>query len=271
MTPTTPLKPVNMKPKSAIKQTSTSGSSGFTLTEVLVVILIIMVLAAVLVPTLNSMRNRASAAGCASNMRQCAAMAIMFTTEQSGRLPRLHVYNGQMGQLGKTALPVAERIVNNGHANFWPDLLTTYAEGSSIFSCPMLTQSAVKGPGGGMSNRIPLGIGINYNRMADNSGQDDGTGYNWPRITSVPDPSRIVWFADSGGDVKGPWKERVEVPGTGSCFFRGHTDDGVGVMPRHGGKINVAFVDGHVSMVNPSEIDWGSRTPSGSYVGYGSF
>lgn len=260
-----------MKSKTSIRQAFVHSSAGFTLTEVLIVIVIIIVLAAILVPTVNTMRNRASAAGCSSNMRQCAAMAIMFTTEQSGRLPRLHVYNGQMGDIGKTALPVAERIVNNGHANFWPDMLTTYADGASMFSCPKLTKSAVNGPGGGVSNRIPLGIGINYNRMADNSGQDDGTGYNWPRIMSVPDPSRMVWFTDSAGDVTGPWKNRVEVPGTGSCFFRGHTNDGQGVMPRHGGKINVAFVDGHVSMVNPSEIDWGSRNPSGSYVGYCDF
>jgi prepilin-type processing-associated H-X9-DG protein len=42
-------------------------------------------------------------------------------------------------------------------------------------------------------------------------------------------------------------------------------------MPRHGGKINVAFVDGHVALVNPSEIDWGSRDTSRSYVGFGHF
>ena len=257
--------------KTRTSQASIPRSAGFTLTEVLVVIVIIAVLAAVLVPTVTSMKDRASAAGCASNMRQCTAMAIMFTTEQGGRLPRLHVYNGQMNQIGKTALPVEERIVNNGPANFWPDQLTTYAEGASMFCCPKLTKSAVKGPGGGVSKRIPLGIGINYYRLADNTGKDDGIGYNWPMLMNVPEPSRIVWFADAAGDVKGSWKDRVEVPGTGSCFFRGATNDGQGVMPRHGGKINVAFVDGHVALVNPSEIDWGSRDTGKSYVGFGHF
>ncbi len=246
---------------------------GFTLVELLVVIAIIAVLAAVLVPTISRMKDSASAAGCASNMRQCVAMATMFTAEQNGRLPRLHVYNAQLtSEFGKTPLPAAERIVNNASANFWPDLLTTYADGASMFSCPKLTKSAVNGPGGGKSNRLALGIGINWPSMAPNNGEAaGGTGYSWTRISSVPEPNRVVWFTDAGGEVTGPWKDRVDVQGTGACFIRGNDNEGRCVMPRHGGKINVAFADGHIALVYPSEIDWGSRNPGGTYVGYTQF
>lgn len=245
---------------------------GFTLVEILTVILIILVLAAVLVPTISKMKDRASASGCASNMRQCVVLANMFTAERNGYLPRLHVYNAQLPQFGKTPLPAEERIVNNKSANFWPDQLTTYAEGASMFSCPKLSKPAINGPGGSQSSRCPLGIGINYASMAPNNGEaQGGTGYSWTRLSSVPDPSRVVWFADAEGEVRGPWNDRVAVEGTGSCFFRGNTNDGQCVMPRHGGKINVAYVDGHVSMVNPSEIDWGARDTGGSYVGYTQF
>ena len=265
-----PVEPVTMKSNTQI-QSSTQGSRGFTLTELLIVILIILVLAAILIPSINIMRDRAAAAGCASNMRQCAALATMFTQEQNGRMPRLHVYGADLHQIGKEALPAAERIVNNEHATFWPDLLTTYEEGATMFSCPKLKKPAVNGPGGGFSDRVPLGIGINYYCMASNLVDPSSGKYDWPLFMKVPDPSRIVWFADAAGDVTGPWKDRVDTPGSGSCFFRGHTDDGMGVMPRHGGKINAAFVDGHVKMVSPSEIDWGSRDPSGNYVGFGHF
>jgi prepilin-type processing-associated H-X9-DG protein/prepilin-type N-terminal cleavage/methylation domain-containing protein len=246
---------------------------GFSLVEILVVILIILVLAAVLVPTIYRMRDRASASGCASNMRQCVVMANMFTAEQNGRLPRLHVYNAQMGsEFGKTPLPVNERIVNNASANFWPDLLTTYAEAGTIFSCPKLKISATSGSGGGKSNRIPLGIGINWPSMAPNNGEaQGGTGYSWTRLSAVPDPSRVVWFADAAGENSGPWKDRLDRPATGSCFFRGNTNNGQCVMPRHGGKINVGYVDGHVALVYPTEIDWGERDTTRSYLGYTKF
>lgn len=248
-------------------------NNGFSLVELLVVILIILVLAAVLVPTISRMRDRASASGCSSNMRQCVAMATMFTAENNGRLPRLHVYNQQMiSEFRREPLPVEERIINNKSANFWPDLLTTYAEGASMFSCPKLTKTAVNGPGGGSSTRLPLGIGINYGPLAPNSGEaQGGTGYSWGRIAAVPNPSRLIWFADAAGELSGPWEDRVEVPGTGSCFFRGGTPDGKCVMPRHGGKINVAFVDGSVSLVNPAEINWGSKAAGGNFVGYTQF
>ncbi len=246
---------------------------GFTLVELLVVILIILVLAAILVPTISRMRDRASASGCASNMRQCVAMATMFTAENNGRLPRLHVYNQQMAsEFRKEPLPAEERIINNKSANFWPDLLTTYAEGASMFSCPKLTEPAVNGPGGSTSTRLPLGIGINYGSMAPNSGEaQGGSGYTWGRITSVSHPGRMVWFADAAGEVSGPWKDRVEFQGTGSCFFRGGSPEGRCVMPRHGGKINVAFVDGSVALVNPAEINWGGRDTAGGFRGYTQF
>ena len=251
---------------------SRSNRHGFTLTELLVVILIILVLAGMLIPTITRMRDRAAAAGCASNMRQCIVMANMFTAEQNGRLPRLHVYNGQMGQFGKTPLPVAERIVNNASANFWPDLLTTYAEGAAMFSCPKLKSPATRGSGGGKSDRIPLGIGINWPYMAPNNGEaQGGTGYSWTRLSSVPDQSKVVWFADAGGEVSGDWDKRLDVPATGSCFIRGNSADGTCVTPRHGGKINVGFVDGHVELVNPTQIDWGARDTTRSYVGYTQF
>jgi prepilin-type processing-associated H-X9-DG protein/prepilin-type N-terminal cleavage/methylation domain-containing protein len=244
--------------------------NGFSLTELLVGILIIVVLVAILMATVTNMRDRAAAAGCASNMRQCIALSLMFSAEQNGRLPRLHVNRNLIqGEVGKTLLPVNERTVTNPNTSWWPDLISTYAEAGSMFSCPKLKKNATFGPGGGQSTHVPLGIGISYLIMAPDSIDPV---VRWVRLSSVPDLGRVVWFADAGGDVTGDWKARKDDPGYGSCFFRGHTADGKGVMPRHGGKINVGFVDGHVSLVNPSEINWGSTdTNRTKYIGYTKF
>ena len=251
---------------------NTGKKCGFTLTELLVVILIIAVLAAILMTTVTSLKDRAAAAGCASNMRQCIALSLMFTSEQNGRLPRLHVNKNLIqGEVGKPFLPVEERTVTNPNTTWWPDLISTYAEAGSMFSCPKLKKNAVLGPGGGPSTHVPLGIGINYPYMAPDNIKPD-KGKLWVRLSEVPDEGRVVWFADAGGDVTGDWNDREDKPGYGSCFFRGHPTDGKGVMPRHGRRINVGFVDGHVSLVRPSEINWGSTdTDRSKYTGYTKF
>lgn len=240
--------------------------NGFTITELLVVILIILVLAAVIMPTITRMRDSATATGCASNMRQCITLATMFAAEQNGRLPRLHVTNGNlMGETGKTWLPVKERIVSNAGTSWWPDLITTYTEAGTMISCPKLKEPAKNArTAGAPSELVPLGIGINYPYMAPDTPTD-----KWIRLSTVPDQARVVWFTDAAGEVTGDWKKRVEFPATGSCLFRGTT--GNAVMPRHGGKINVGFVDGHVSLVNPAEINWGGTDTAGKYSGYTRF
>jgi prepilin-type N-terminal cleavage/methylation domain-containing protein/prepilin-type processing-associated H-X9-DG protein len=246
---------------------------GFTLVEMLVVITIIVILAAVLIPTITKMRDRAAATGCASNMRQCIVMGNMFAAEQNGNLPRLHVHNGMMRSFtGKDPLPVEERIVNNSTANFWPDQLTTYAEGASMFSCPKLKAPATSGEGGGKSDRCPLGIGINWPSMAPNDGSPGSpSSYSRTRLSEVPEPNPVVWFADASAKVTGDWESRSDLPNAGSCLIRGNTLDGDCAIARHGGKINVGFVDGHVELVYPNQIDWGTRDTSTRYVGYTQF
>jgi len=244
----------------------------FTLIELLVVIVIIAVLAAMILSGIGKVRENATSAKCAANMKQIMGASFQFAADHNSQLPRLHYDNSPANNEGyiKTPLVTAEKIVNNPNVYFWPDLLALYAPNAPIFSCPKLKLPAVSGPGGGSSNRYPLGIGINWSSMAPNNRPPlDGPNYNWTRIINIPQPSKTVWFADSGGDVTGPWNTRKDLPGTGSCFFRGVEQDGNGVMPRHNGKANMAFADGHVALTDPSKIDYGTRDPAGAFLGYG--
>ncbi len=67
-----------------------SGSAtraGFTLIELLVVIAIIGLLAAVLVPVLNSVRAKGHTTDCISNMRQIGGALALYTQSYKGRYP----------------------------------------------------------------------------------------------------------------------------------------------------------------------------------------
>jgi prepilin-type N-terminal cleavage/methylation domain-containing protein len=70
-----------MKPSS--KHDPTSRAAGFSLTELLVVILILVVLAGISVSALNRMRTQSAVAGDMSNLRQMFSIAQLYGAERS--------------------------------------------------------------------------------------------------------------------------------------------------------------------------------------------
>src|SRR5436190_11023390 len=59
---------------------------GFTLLELLVVLAIIAVLLCILIPTINSIRERSKAAVCLANLRQIGHAVMMYANDNRDRL-----------------------------------------------------------------------------------------------------------------------------------------------------------------------------------------
>jgi len=70
----------SLKPVRAIRR-------GFTLIELLTVIAIIGILAAIIIPTVGTVRQTARSAACASNLRQIALAVLLYTESNKGYLP----------------------------------------------------------------------------------------------------------------------------------------------------------------------------------------
>ena len=70
--------------------TSKQSSQAFTLTEILVVCLIIAVLAAILIPVTLNTRRKSLQTTCISNLRQVGQAMHMYVQDNEGPPPRLH-------------------------------------------------------------------------------------------------------------------------------------------------------------------------------------
>ena len=75
----------------------------FTLIELLVVIAIIGILAAILLPALQSARERGVSASCVSQLKQCGTAAVSYNNDNRGFFPG--VYSDGNAKKGDPAYP----------------------------------------------------------------------------------------------------------------------------------------------------------------------
>ena len=89
----------------------------FTLIELLIVIAIIAILAAMLLPALNQARERAKSIQCSSNLKQLGAYMLMYVDLNAGIVPS---HDGNLATAG------------NAFAGKWQDVLYRFANPNAI-------------------------------------------------------------------------------------------------------------------------------------------
>ena len=241
---------------------------GFTLIELLVVIAIIAILAALLLPALSRAKAKAKSINCISNEKQVMLATKLYLDDNSGSMVPLWVEQGASGWSSWNYAD-ATFVIQSPTYLWWPDKLRLagYAPAQNLFSCPALTQPATGASGNSVSANYSLGMGMNYPEYGCINPLPGFSSpvYGAARENSVGQPSQSIVFADAAG-VSNPSEPNpdnwTEIQGTGCAYFRVPSDvaDYAGgdsrSVPRHSGRVNAAFFDGHVAAVKNSSIGY---------------
>lgn len=210
-----------------------SSSAGFSLTELLVVLVILGVLTGILLPALARSRNLGKRMQCVSQLRQMAVAAQMYTDNYAGFFPPAYSYEVRDGVPWAIAWDLTTIMTDPPQVR--PGTLWEGQGNPQIQQCP-----EYRGPANWAADPY---TGYNYNTSYLGHGQFESIPEP-ARLAAVKQPAATAVFGDgqyAGGAnkfMRAPW------PNPGDAHFRGRWAGTQGF--RHGGRSNAAFVDGHV-------------------------
>jgi prepilin-type N-terminal cleavage/methylation domain-containing protein/prepilin-type processing-associated H-X9-DG protein len=224
------------------RRVAAPATSGFTLVELLVVVGIVAVLAAILLPAVARVRASANGAACLANLRQLHLLSVQAMQSRDGVLiaaPDVDPDSSWVASLG----------------------LAAPADRSSVSVCPAVTGFAEMGTAG-RPDYMLAGEGsatLGWNESFDEVVRRGAYGWNAAvggvRVSRITRSVEVPLFADSARSVGTVTADAdaADLPPPGT--ERHYLAHGGFWIDRHaGGGINAVFVDGHAGRVPLSEL-----------------
>jgi len=258
-----------------MRNLSPKPQRGFTLIELLVVIAIIAILAAILFPVFQKVRENARRASCQSNLKQIGLAETQYSQDAdeqySGAFTNLNDGGGGCG----------------GNRILWPELLFPFTKSAAIYTCP--DNSPDDNLQGSCGNRlgdkynIDIGSRDVNNPLVINKGVGVSYGYNCiindgdtkncpgtggciqngdgghPALASVSSPAETIMMLDekqapgNGWEVNTWHTKNTDIKGSfygdtwqGSPTLNTTNDNYVNFGKKHTDGLNILWYDGHV-------------------------
>lgn len=243
------------------------GCAAFTLIELLTVITIIGILAAIVIPTVAACRKQAYKAREVSAARQLMTAYMVAADENRGVL--MKGYDGD----GKATSEGGGDVSMNEPNHRWPHRLRPYL-GDRFKAVLYINEQAerydevvAENPSGGMKDYyLSLGpsFGMNTRFVGGDSSSELIEDDPVTRVEQASLPQGLIVFCSAANralDLKsGYWQLQASVYWAGSEDIMGVPDDPAKdgeygyISYRLGGRAAVTFLDGHVSLMSCSQL-----------------
>ena len=227
--------------------TTARRRAAFTLMEILVVVSIILILAAIAVPVYSTVLNRANRVVAMSNMRQITVALISYAGQNDSRFPDENIVQGS--SWANAAGPLGEKV----WFNVLPRLLGKksvgdYASNPGAFYTKdnLLYLPGAKYPLATRTAKPLFAFAINSKLQRKLKGQDN------TMLSQVTHPARTVAFLEEGVSKDEP----LALPGLQAIGqYQGEQKTSAhSFVERYGGKGVLTFLDGHAELVAAKDI-----------------
>ena len=216
-----------------------SGKRAFTLVELLVVIAVIAILAALLLPALARGKEKARGIRCLGNARQIQLGYTLYASDNKDQLVAMVLWTQ----------PAPPGSIFPGPVTYWVDLVRPYLLGSNVVACPSL--------------RTGFRLGLEEGELSAYTALQYKQDWR-PKLANVKRPCEAIPTADAGlitnivetnPDL---WLEQPEsaflmwLPPSTRAWYAYITP--YRPVGRHGHRCTAGYVDGHARAIRVSEM-----------------
>ena len=222
------------------------GIKGFTLIELLVVIAIIAILAAILFPVFQKVRENARRTSCMSNMKQLGLGFTQYVQDNNERYPCVDAVS-----------PLESNNATRQYIGGWANMIYPFVKSTGTYACPDDSASSPK-----------VSYSMNYSIWND----DFWVASHGLKLGMFVGPSSTVLLYE-GKDQNSGGDPSVALNGVDNTGWAGgsdwNTDNAAPLAKWHDNSTdrsnNYLAADGHVKYLKVSSVSWiqGGTAPTG--------